>query len=141
MKHKAYMRLFGFSLLRVAVTVLPLAITLLVNRARYFTAPGQSVKLSIGGVICVVLLFLAAIGKLQTPRRVVAVFMALALSWLFSAIIHDLTLLLFMWLVGEVADLVVAPFARRAREDITINRAAKATAKAVHEELKGSGRV
>lgn len=141
MKNKAYIRLFCFSLLRVVVTVLPLALTLFFNRGRYFTAPGQSVKLSIGGLICVILLFLAVIGKLQAPRRAVAVFMATVLSWLFAAIIHDLTLLLFMWLVGEVADLVVAPFARRAREDITINRAAKATARAVREELGGSGRV
>lgn len=137
---KLYARWIFLSILRVLVTVLPLAITFLVRRDAYFTAPGQSIKLTIGGALCMVLLFLATIGKLKMPRRVVAVSCALALSWLFGAIIKDLTFLLAMWLVGEVADLVVAPFALRAKEDITIGRAARVTAGVVREEFAG-GRV
>ena len=139
-RNNLYLRWILLSMLRVVVTVAPLAITFIVRRDAYFTAPGQSIKLTIGGALCMVLLFLATIGKLKMPRRVVAVSCALALSWLFGAIIKDLTFLLAMWLVGEVADLVVAPFALRAKEDITIGRAARVTAGVVREEFAG-GRV
>lgn len=146
---KPYLLWGMLSALRVLVTVAPLGVVFIVKRGEYFTAPGQTMKLSIGGALCMVLLFLAAIGKLKMPRRVVAVFMALSLSWLFGAIVKDLTFLLSMWLIGEVADLMVAPFARRARENITIGRVASATARAVREEAaraerekaEGSGRV
>lgn len=140
-KSKLYRRLVLLSLLRVLVTVAPLGIVLIVNRGQYFTAPGQNVKLTIGGTLCFVMLLLAAMGKLKMPRRVTGVAIALLLSWLFAAIIKDLTLLLTMWLVGEVLDMIVAPFARRAAEDITIGRAASVTATAVSEAIGGSGRV
>ena len=138
---KLYFKWILLSVLRVLVTVAPLGICLLVNREEYFTAPGQSVKLTIGGLMCVVLLFLAVLGKLKMPRRAVAVFMALSLSWLFSAILDDLILLLFLWLMGEIADLMVAPFALRAGENIRLGRAARVTAQAVAEQMKGGGRV
>lgn len=140
-KSKLYRRLVLLSLLRVLVTVAPLGIVLIVNRGQYFTAPGQNVKLTIGGMLCLAMLLLAAMGKLKMPRRVTGVAIALLLSWLFAAIIKDLTLLLTMWLVGEVLDMIVAPFARRAAEDITIGRAASVTATAVSEAIGGSGRV
>ena len=138
---KLYARWIFLSILRVVVTVLPLAITFLVRRDEYFTAPGQSLKLTIGGVLCLVLLVLAALGKLRALRRIVAVFGLLALSWLFSAILKDLTFLLFMWLIGEVCDLIVAPFALYARSQILVTQTAMATAQAVRAGVQTGGRV
>ena len=141
-KSKRYLRYALLCVASVLATVAPLATVLILNRERYFTEPGQSVKLTVGGVICVILLLLAVLGKLKMPRRVVAVATALLLSWLFGVILEDITLLLAMWLLGEVIDLFIfAPLVRRAREGITIDRAATATAQAVSEALKGSGRV
>ena len=138
---KLYLRWILLSLLRVVVTVAPLGITFLVKREAYFTAPGQSLKLTIGGALCLVLLVMAALGKLKILRRIVAVFGALALSWLFSAILNDLTFLLFMWLIGEVCDLIVAPFALYAKQQIAVTHTAMVTAQVVHATAKTGGRV
>lgn len=138
---KLALRWLLFCLLRVVVTVAPLTVVFIVKREQYFTAPGQGAKLTLGGLLCLALLFFAATGKFKMPRRVVGVAVALLLSWLFQAILTDLTVLLLAWLIGEVLDLFVAPLTQYAKEEIGIGRAARAQAEALGEALKESGRV
>lgn len=138
---KLYVRWMLLSILRVVVTVAPLCIAFIVKREEYFSTVAQTVKLSIGGVICVVLLFVATVGKVPMPSRLVLAFTSLAISWLLGAVIKDLTLLLFMWVIGEVLDLIVAPWANRAQEMLSAIRTGTVVASVVSEEIKKGGRV
>lgn len=145
-KPKLYLRLFLLQLASFVALVAPLAVVLIVNRARYFTETKAAVKLSAAALIAVALLLLAMAGKMKMPRRVVLLALVVVMSWLLEAILKDLFLLSSMVLVGVSLDsFLFEPFINRTKELIALRRgatvSAEATAAAVSELIGGSGRV
>jgi hypothetical protein len=95
------------SILSFFAAIAPIIITVAVNWGDYIKQPSDAMKLSIGGIIVLVLLFMKTIGKLKMPaKRVVGYMFALILCYLLSEILKDIVFLLAMATLGEVVDLV-----------------------------------
>lgn len=125
--------------------VTPLTAVLIAKRTVYFTTVADVWKVSVGGGICVVLLFLLILGKLHVPSGITVLLFVCGLSWLLGAILQDLFFLSCCALAGKVVDWIFfAPRLRRLRKLLDVHEQADVTAKAVAAVLKGaegSGRV
>lgn len=118
-------------------TILPVLIYFLVNFEKYVSTTSDAVKLSFGGVILTVIIVLKVIGKLKIPSRVVLFSVLFLLGYLFSSIINDLLIFLFLALVGEILDAVCQIFIKREKAREEREAVAKETARAVGEALSG----
>lgn len=147
-KKKYKLALFLLSLGSLVATVAPLAVTVILKRAEYFTAPAQSVKLALGASLALFFIALKALGRIKIPRGVVGFGIVFLLSYLLESILKDLTLLSGMALLGECLDLLLFRSAiKRTKENIAVSKTASATTDAtvtgVEELFKkyvGSGR-
>lgn len=127
------------------LTILPLIITVACRWDVYVKTPGDAIRLSIGGVIVLVLLFFKAIGKLKMPgRRVVRYTFFLCMCYFLQAILNDAMLLIAMALLGEVLDILICQhFLRKWKEDLLLEKGAIKTTAKVKEMLDdyvGGGR-
>lgn len=110
----------------------PLAAFVGTNIERYIGGPRDAVKLSLGGILIVILLLVKVIGKLKMPRGVVGSAVVLVLAFLLEAIAKDIKMLSLMWFIGAFADLCFFDGAKkRTKEDIIICKTADKTAKQV----------
>lgn len=113
-------------------TVAPLVIYIIVNKDKYVRTVEDSIKLSIGFIICALLLLLKVIGKLKLPSRIMTYSTVLLLSYLLDAVLEDLIVLSFLALVGELIDLIFfqAPI-KRIKEEIHTGKIADATSRQI----------
>ncbi|MBE6691096.1 MAG: hypothetical protein E7590_07450 [Ruminococcaceae bacterium] len=124
------------------VLVGPLLAVLCANRARYFTTVADTVKIGVGGLICLVMVALLIGGKLRVPSALIVLSFVFVMSWLLGNLLEDLMLLSGCALAGKAADWIFfVPHIRRLRERIHIERQATATADAVTAALERTGRV
>lgn len=125
------------------ISILPLVITFMLNFGKYTASVEATVKLTVGGLIVLVLLLARTLGR-ALPNGIGGALTAFLLAFLLEAILADLVLLLGMFLLGECLDII---FLRRRiatlREDILVDKTAKATADQVEAVLKkyNGGRV
>ncbi|MBO5981359.1 MAG: hypothetical protein J6Q24_02815 [Clostridia bacterium] len=126
-------------------SLLPLLITFIAKREVYFKNISESVKLAIGGIIAVVLLFIKVVGKLKLPGRISFFAILFIMSYLLESVLNDLALLSGMALLGEVADtLLFSAAIKSTKERLIIEKTAGATTEkieAVLEKIVGGGRV
>lgn len=119
------------------VSIAPLLAVLITRWNVYTKTPGDTVKLCIGGVICLFFIFLKVIGKLKMPSRIVLFGVVFALVYLLKAILDDLLLLSGMALAGELLDMLFFQMAiRRTKERILIDKTSTATSEKVEEVIK-----
>ena len=119
------------------VSIAPLLAVLITRWNVYTKTPGDTVKLCIGGVICLFFIFLKVIGKLKMPSRIVLFGVVFALVYLLKAILDDLLLLSGMALAGELLDMLFFQMAiRRTKERILIDETSTATSEKVEEVIK-----
>lgn len=136
-KPKLRLRYFAWCMASLAVLTAPLTAVLIANRERYFTTVAETVKISIGGMICVVLLVLLVFGRIRVSGGLVCLAIVFALSYLLQTVIQDLFLLSGVALCSKTVDVIFfAPRVRAARERIHIGKTADATAVQVEEVLK-----
>ena len=134
---KQKIKLYALYALSFLISAAPLVITFAINFDKYTETVAESVKLTLGGIITLVLLFLKAIGKLGTPKGIVGPLVAFMLSVMLEAILHDLALLLGMYLLGEAIDMICLRwYIKKMREDMKIEKTAKATATQVEDAIK-----
>lgn len=128
-----FLTFFGF-----LFSILPLAILFALRWEEYVTAvPGGAIRLSLGGGMIAVLILLKVLGKLKLPSRLCVMVIALAAVYLLEALLADMSLILWMAIIGEAVDtFLFAPFVRRTRERISVMKQADATADRVEELLK-----
>lgn len=133
MKRKLVFLYIGSFLASIA----PLLTVLIARWNVYTKSPGDTVKLCIGGVICLFFIFLKVIGKLKMPRRIVLFGVVFALVYLLKSILDDLLLLSGMALAGELLDMLFFQMAiRRTKEKILIEKTSTATSEKVEEVIK-----
>jgi heme/copper-type cytochrome/quinol oxidase subunit 1 len=111
----------------------------------YTTTPTQTIKLCVGGIILLFMVFLKVIGKLGMPRRIVSFSVVFILAYLLQAVLNDLMLLSGMALLGEFLDFVCFQHAIRVtKENILVSKTANTTTEQVEKVLQkylGNGRV
>lgn len=130
-------KLFVLYISSFIVSVAPLLICFVLNRSKYVKAPGDTVKLCIGGLLVLVFIFLKVVGKLKMPRRIVLFGIVFLMTYLLQAILHDLLLLSGMALIGEILDYMFFQRAIRiTKENIVIGKTAETTAAQVEEVIK-----
>lgn len=118
-------------------STLPLIALLIIKWEEYTAIPGGAVRLCFGGGMIVALIALKVLGKIKLPSRITVMAVVLVLVYLLEALLADLTLILWVALIGEAIDtFLFAPFAKRVRERIAIAKQADATADRVEELLK-----
>ena len=99
--------------------------------------PSDTVKLTLGGIIGLALLFLKVIGKLRMPRRIAFYGIVFAMAYLLRPVLDDIILLSGMALLGEFLDLILLQRAiAKTREIIQIGKTADATSNQVEEIFK-----
>ncbi len=118
-------------------SILPLALLLALRWEKYTAVPGGAVRLCFGGGVIAVLILLKVLGKLKLPSRLTVMVTALVLVYLLEALLFDVTLILWMAILGETLDtFLFSPFLRRTRARMERLRQADVTAGAVEELLK-----
>ncbi len=118
-------------------SIAPLLSVLVARWGVYTKTPEDTVKLCIGGVICLFFIFLKVIGKLKMPSRIVLFGVVFTLVYLLKAILDDLLLLSGMALAGELLDMLFFQMAiRRTKERILIEKTSTATSEKVEEVMK-----
>lgn len=130
-------KLFFLVLGGFLASTLPLLTLLIIRWEDYTALPGGAVRLCFGGGVIAALILLKVLGKLKLPSRLTVMVVALLLVYLLEAMIADLTLILWVAILGEALDaFLFAPFAKRIRARIAIEKQADATADKVEELLK-----
>ena len=110
------------------VSIAPLIICLAFNWGDYTKTPGDTVKLSLGGIILATLVFMKVIGKLKMPRRIVSFGIAFVMAYLLQA---------GMALLGEFIDYMFFQKAiKKTKEDMLVEKTADATTAQVEEVIK-----
>ena len=71
------------------VSIAPLLVILIIRWDNYTKTPGDTVKLCVGGVLCLFFVFLKVIGKLQMPRRIVLFGIVFVMAYLLQALMND----------------------------------------------------
>lgn len=130
-------KLWTLTAFSILVSVMPLLLLFLFNFHRYVKSVEDAIKLSVGGMIIAVILIIKAVGKLKIPGRVVTSTLFLLLCWLLSGMLSDLLTIACVWWISEVVDFVIfAPWIRRTREALLIEKTAAASAEATVEAVK-----
>lgn len=118
-------------------STVPLLSLLVIKWEEYTAIPGGAVRLCFGGAAIVALIVLKVAGKIKLPSRLTVMAIGLVLVYLLEALLADLTLILWVALIGEAVDsFLFAPFAKRSREKIKIAKQADATADRIEELFK-----
>nr|DAQ49155.1 MAG TPA: hypothetical protein [Caudoviricetes sp.] len=134
-KHK--FRLFMLYVASFLVSIVPLVICFAYHWADYTKTPGDTVKLTFGGIIVATLVFVKVIGKLKMPRRIVSFGIAFIVAYLLQAVLKDLVLLTGMALLGEFIDYAIFQRAiKKTKEDMLIGKTADATTEQVEQVIK-----
>ena len=89
-----------------------------------------------------ILLLFKALGRLKFPeKRVVGYFFALVLCFLLDNVLQDITFLLFMATIGEVADLIIFQHPIKVlKEKLQNEKTADATAEKLKKILDERGK-
>lgn len=118
-------------------TIAPLAIYVLINKGKYISTVSDSIKLSVGFIMCACLMLLKVIGKLKIPSRIGVYSVVFVLSYLLDAILEDLIVLSFLALLGEIIDAIFFQIPiRRLKESIHNDKIADATTKQIEGVFK-----
>lgn len=138
-------RLIILEIASFIVSITPLVLIFTINWNKYAATPADTVRLSLGGILIVMLFFLKAIGKLRIPSRIVFFGMIFVMSYLLKAVLADILLISGMALAGEIVDCICFQRAIRiTRDNIFVNKTADATTQKVEEVFKkyvSNGRV
>lgn len=124
------------------ISILPLLITVACRWDNYVANPGDVVKLTFGGIMVAILLLFKALGRLKFPeKRVVGYLFALVLCFLLDNVLQDITFLLFMATIGEVADLIIFQHPIKVlKEKLQNEKTADATAEKLKKILDERGK-
>lgn len=119
------------------VSVAPLLVFIFINWTSYVKTPSDTIKISVGLVIAIILFILKVIGKLKMPKRVVTYAVLCILSYFLYPLIQDIVWLSGLCFVGEVLDLLIfqKPI-KNTKEVILVNKTADATTDKVKSEVK-----
>ena len=124
-------------LLSFVLSIAPVGIYFFLNRHRYFVTLPDKVKITVGLVCLVFIVFLKVMGKFKMPSRAVLFGFVMILCYLMERVLDDLLVFSFLALVGEILDIVCQIFIRKAKEEKLIEKTAERTAGEIERILNG----
>ncbi len=134
---KSKFKLFFLRFCSFIVSVAPLVVVLIMNWGKYTETPAETVKLCIGGVLCLLFVLMKVLGKLKIPSRLVLFFVVFLMAYLMQSVLEDLLLLSGMALLGESVDFIFFQKAiKTAEENILVDKTATETAKQVESIIE-----
>ena len=137
------MRLFKIALLHILSVVLsicPVLIYFFINLDEYTKTVTETVKLTAGGMVLLVIVILKVLGKLKIPSGIALYGIILILAYLLDAIIADLMLFAFLALIGEVLSTICGLVIKAQAKRLEREKTASVTAEKI-KKIMGSGRV
>ena len=136
-KPKYRVRLIFLYIGSFIVSIAPLLTVLILNWDKYAKTPSDTVKLCLGGIICLIFIFMKVVGKLHMPSRIVFFGIVFIMAYLLQALLYDLILLSGMALIGEVIDVICFQhLIKVTKENILVGKTASETSKQVEEVIK-----
>lgn len=131
-------KLIWLEIFSFIVSVTPLLIAVSCNIGHYCTTTSDTIRISIGGFVVLLILFLKSIGKLKMPeRRVVTYGIWFGICFLLNSVIQDCILLVGMAWLGEALDYFFFQFAiRKLRKEIEVDAISNATTDKVEDVIK-----
>ncbi len=131
-------RIFMLTIFSFLFSVAPFAVTVISRWGIYVQAPSDAIKLSVGGIMVLVLMFLKVIGRLKLPQKRIATYLfLLALFYALSNILNDLVLLIGMLAIGELIDLIIFQTAlKKSREKLLLEKTGDAVSEKVETIVK-----
>lgn len=140
---KLRFKLILFQVLNVVMAVLPLIAYFIYNRDVYTETPEQTIKLTFGGIMVIVFITFALLGKLKAMNYISGTFILLLFAWFLEVIIDDLIVISFLMVLGGILSTVLFGIqVKRIKQQILINKTADATSERVEILLdKYVGRV
>lgn len=140
---KLRFKLILFQVLNIVMAVLPLIAYFIYNRDVYTETPEQTIKLTFGGIMVIVFITFALLGKLKAMNYISGAFILLLFAWFLEAIIDDLIVISFLMVLGGILSTVLFGIqVKRIKQQILINKTADATSERVEILLdKYVGRV
>lgn len=140
---KLRFKLILFQVLNVVMAVLPLIAYFIYNRDVYTETPEQTIKLTFGGIMVIVFITFALLGKLKAMNYISGAFILLLFAWFLEAIIDDLIVISFLMVLGGILSTVLFGIqVKRIKQQILIDKTADATSERVEILLdKYVGRV
>ena len=145
---KTRVKIAALQLLGLSFTVVPILVIIGMNWADYTQViPGQvipeTIKLSAGATVGVVIAGLAALGKLKLPGGWVFLGLMFGLAWALEPIIEDLVMFLGVAFAGATVDhIFIKGAVANLKETRVMTKQADLSAKALSDALKTTaGRV
>ena len=125
-------------ILSFILSIAPLVVTVACKWNDYVRVPSDAIKLTIGGIIVLVLIFFKAIGKLKMPqKRVILYLFLLLMCYLLTTILADATFLIAMATLGEIADMCICQhFIKKWKDQYQIEKNADATTAKMKKEME-----
>ena len=123
--------------LSFVLSVLPVAVYFFANADRYFVTVPDRVRLTVGLVCLLFIVFLKTMGKLRMPSRATLFGFVMVMCYLLGKVLNDLMVFSFLALVGEVLDMVCQRYIRRAKEEEQLKKSVKRTAEEIERVLNG----
>ncbi len=109
-------------------SIAPLVVYFISNHERYVKSYEDVTKLCLGGFICLSLMLLKILGKLNMPSSTVTFGILFLLSYLLKSITDDLIIFSLLALIGDIADrLFFGIPIKRIKEKILIDKSADET--------------
>lgn len=124
-------------ILSFSLSVAPVLIYFFINMDKYITSVPETIKLSAGGILALILVALKVIGVLKIPSRIIVFSATFAFAYLFAAIIQDLLIFSFLALIGEIGSTICQIFIKRAKEERLTEKTAEKTAQQLEKVLNG----
>lgn len=136
-------RLFKIALLHILSVILsicPVLIYFFINLDEYTKTVTETVKLTAGGMVLLVIVILKVLGKLKIPSGIALYGIILVLAYLLDAIIADLMLFAFLALIGEILSTICGLVIKAQAKRLEREKTASVTAEEI-KKIMGSGRV
>lgn len=127
-----FLHIFSF-----VVSAAPLLVYVFCNWGDYAKTTGDTVKITVGLFVVVILFLLKVFGKLKMPSRVVFYGVTCILCYFLYPLIQDIVWLSALCLLGELLDLALfqKPI-KTLKEKIIIDKTADATTDKVSAEMR-----
>ena len=134
------MKLFKIVLLHILSVILsicPVTIFFFCNLDKYTKSQAETVKLTAGGILLLVIVILKVLGKLKIPSGIVLYGIGFILVYLLSAIIKDLIVFMFLALVGEILSTICNAVIKSSKKKLEREKTASITAEEIKKVIGG----
>ena len=118
-------------------SIAPITVYFILNADKYIKTREDAIRLSLGGIVCLILALIKISGKFKLPSSTVCFGVVFLLSYLLRSVTNDILIFSFLALVGDICERVffMLPIAKLKR-GMEQERSAEITASKVESAIE-----